>query len=426
MANVLIIDDDSFIGDLLKAIVEEMGHQVVVDNTLREGLGRLYSGAFDLVLLDVLLPDGNGLESIDLVVAAESRPDVIIITAEPKAKGACMALEKNAWDYIAKPFTKDEVKLSIERALAHRDLLIAVSECEYGLDFSEILGSSPRIAYCKRKAGQCARTDANVLITGETGTGKELFANNIHKNSRLGGRDFVVVDCAALPDQLVESVLFGHVKGAFTGADCKREGLLKRADGGTLFLDEVGDMSLSIQKISKGVAGKKVQTRGGTEEIRSRFRLISATNRNLQQMQRNNQFRSDLFFRLNTVHIDLPALRDCKTDIEELVRHYTDKICNHHGLKTKEFSQQLVDIMKAYDWPGNTRELISCLESAIIGSSDSPALYPNYLPAKIRVPYLKSSFKDEKPKPIVKAYDRAEDFFLQSGYPEICWSRSSL
>ena len=241
-------------------------------------------------------------------------------------------------------------------------------------------------------AAQSAKSDATVLITGETGTGKELFANTIHINSRQKGRGYVVVDCAALPEQLVESVLFGNVKGAYTGADASREGLVKKADGGTLFLDEVGELPLSIQaKFLRVLQEKKFKPVGGTQEIHSNFRLISATNRDLDEMAKNGQFRNDLLFRLKTIHIELPILNECKEDIKDLTLHYIHRLCKHHGLETKGFVPEFLTILESYDWPGNTRELISSIEKAILANPDSSMLYPNYLPNNIRLQSIQSS-----------------------------------
>jgi len=264
----------------------------------------------------------------------------------------------------------------------------------YGSVFnrSAIIGSSHRLMFSLNMAAQSAKSCANVLITGETGTGKELFASTIHINSRKKRACYVVVDCAALPDQLVESVLFGNVKGAYTGADASREGLVKKADGGTLFLDEVGELPLSIQaKFLRVLQEKKFKPVGGTQEIQSDFRLISATNRDLDEMAEKGQFRKDLLFRLKTIHIELPALKDCKEDIKDLTLHYVHFLCNHHGLETKGFVPEFLTALESYDWPGNTRELISSIEKAVLANPESTMLYPNYLPNSIRLQNIESS-----------------------------------
>ncbi|MFO7752446.1 MAG: sigma-54 dependent transcriptional regulator [Desulfobacteraceae bacterium] len=397
MANVLIIDDDPLIGELLIKYIHDMGHQATVAETLSRGVETALSISFDLVFLDVVLPDGNGLESLSSIRTAASEPEVIIITAEANTRGAEMALENNAWDYIVKPFSKNEIRLSVERSLEFRSSRKALSSPENILDRSDIVGQSPSLASCLATAGQCAKSDVNVLISGSTGTGKELFANVIHENSLRSRNRFVVVDCASLPEQLVEAVLFGHVKGAFTGADAAREGLVKNADGGTLFLDEVGELPLSVQKkFLRVLQERRFKPVGSTKEIHSDFRLVSATNRDLPGMVKQDLFRKDLYFRLSTIHIDLPGLKECKSDIKDLTLHYIYRLCEHHDIENKGFVPEFLETLKMYDWPGNTRELINSLEKAVLAGYDSPTLYPNHLPARVRMPYLKSSMEKKQ------------------------------
>ena len=400
MSNVFIIDDDTVISDLLIKYIKDMGHQATAAETLARGVETVLSGSFDLVFLDVVLPDGDGLESLSSIRTATSEPEVIIITAEASTKGAKMALENNAWDYIVKPFSKNEIRLSVERSLEFRSSRKALSSPENILDRSDIVGQSPALVSCLATAGQCAKSDVNVLITGSTGTGKELFANVIHENSRRSRNRFVVVDCASLPEQLVEAVLFGHVKGAFTGADAGREGLVENADGGTLFLDEVGELPLSVQKkFLRVLQERKFKPVGSTKEIHSDFRLLSATNRDLSKMVEQDLFRKDLYFRLSTIHIDLPGLQECRADIKDLTLHYIHRLCEHHGIENKGFVPEFLETLKMYDWPGNTRELINSLEKSILAGYDSPILYPNYLPARVRMPYLKSSMEKKRNRP---------------------------
>ena len=393
MAEILIIEDDPIIRSILVTLLRDFGYIPMVAENLKDGLAMTLYGAFDLVFLDVNLPDGNGLDSLPELKSAKSAPEVIIITAEGNADGAKMAFEHGAWDYILKPFATHEIKLSVERSLEYR-----ISKKEFNssyesfFDRSSIIGSSHKIMLSLNMAAQSAKSDATVLITGETGTGKELFANTIHINSRQKGGAYVVVDCAALPEQLVESVLFGNVKGAYTGADASREGLVKKADGGTLFLDEVGELPLSIQaKFLRVLQEKKFKPVGGTQEIHSNFRLISATNRDLDEMEKNGQFRNDLLFRLKIIHIELPILNECKEDIKDLTLHYIHRLCQHHGVETKGFVPEFLTILESYDWPGNTRELISSIEKAVLANPDSSMLYPNYLPNNIRLQSIQSS-----------------------------------
>lgn len=400
MANVLIIDDDPLIGELLIKYVHDMGHQGTVAETLSRGVETVLSGNFDLVFLDVVLPDGDGLESLSSIRTAPSEPEVIIITAEASTGGAKMALENNAWDYIVKPFSKNEIRLNVERSLEFRSSRKALSSPENILDRADIVGQSPALVSCLATAGQCAKSDVNVLIAGSTGTGKELFANVIHENSLRSQNRFVVVDCASLPEQLVEAVLFGHVKGAFTGADAPREGLVKNADKGTLFLDEVGELPLSVQKkFLRVLQERKFKPVGSTKEIHSDFRLLAATNRDLSKMVKQDLFRKDLYFRLSTIPIHLPDLNECKSDIKDLTLHYIYRLCENHGIENKRFVPEFLETLEMYHWPGNTRELINSLEKAVLEGIDSPILYPNYLPARVRLPFLQSSMEKKRNRP---------------------------
>ena len=239
-----------------------------------------------------------------------------------------------------------------------------------------------------------AGSDANVLISGETGTGKELFAWAIHNNSRRAGKRFVVVDCAALPETLVESILFGYERGAFTGADKAQSGLIKRADGGTLFLDEVGEMPLSVQKSFLRVLQEhKFRQVGGGPEILSDFRLIAATNRDLNSMVQQHRFRKDLLFRLRAFSMELPRLRDRTDDIREIAAHHVSKLSETYGFAKKSFSPDFFEVLHRYDWPGNVRELVNALERAVSAASHEPVLFPKHLPVYIRVHLVRASLE---------------------------------
>ena len=400
MANILIIDDDPMVRDALTVQLKSLDHRPMVAEALADGLEMVSSGAFDLVFLDVVLPDGNGLEAIPTVRRAPSKPEIIIITGEGNTAGAKLAIDGGAWDYIQKPFSKQEIALQLTRALDYRASKKALKESSLvTLKRPEIIGDSPQLNARLDIVAQCAKSDANVLIAGETGTGKELFARVIHNNSLSPDGNFVVVDCAALPEQLVESVLFGHVKGAFTGADRDREGLIKEANGGTLFLDEIGELPMSIQiKFLRVLQERRFKPVGGTREIQSRFRLIAATNRNLDEMVKAGRFRNDLLFRLRTFFIALPSLRICKQDIRDLTLYYIDKLCRHHDLENKGFVPEFMEFLETYDWPGNVRELINTLEKAILAESATPTLYPMHLPDNIRLKYIQSSMAQKKVK----------------------------
>jgi two-component system NtrC family response regulator len=385
MAQILIIDDDNLVRDSLGQVVERMGHTASLASSAGEGLGKARSEAFDIVLCDVRMPDGSGLDLLSEVRALCPAPEVIIITGYGDPDGAELAIKEGAWDYVEKPLSVKDVMLSIERALQYREKK-QTAATPVALKTEGIVGNSPRLRSCLDTLAQAACSDANVLISGETGTGKELFAWAIHTNGARSSRSFVVVDCAALPETLVESTLFGHVRGAFTGADKPRDGLIKQADGGTLFLDEIGELPIAIQKaFLRVLQERRFRPVGGGQEVTSDFRLIAATNRNLEAMVKSGGFREDLLFRVRTLVLELPALRDMKDDVRDLVVFYVLKLCERYGVPMKSFSPEFQDVLLDYDWPGNVRELIQALEKAIVSAKDEPVLFPQHLPEHIRI-----------------------------------------
>lgn len=398
MAHILIIDDDRLICETISNLVKRLGHQASCAFNLQDGVAAAFSGSFDLVFLDVRLPDGSGLEALPRIQAASSLPEVIIMTGFGDADGAELAIRHGVWDYIQKPATLDTLTLQLMRALQYREEKKGGQE-RVALKREGILGHSPKMQACLDLVAQVAGSEAAVLITGETGTGKELFALAIHKNSRRADKNFVVVDCAALPETLVESILFGHEKGAYTGADRAREGLVLQADGGTLFLDEVGELPLSVQRsFLRVLQERQFRPVGGKTEVKSDFRLIAASNRNLDEMVRQNQFREDLLFRLRAFTIDLPPLRERKEDLRDLVSYYTAELCQRFGIEPKEFSPEFLDLLSAYPWSGNVRELINALERSLISARYERVLFPQHLPTHIRVQLVRSSLEDKGPE----------------------------
>ncbi|MBN1842039.1 MAG: sigma-54-dependent Fis family transcriptional regulator [Deltaproteobacteria bacterium] len=385
MANILIIDDDKMICDALCDVLRERGYESTNAITLKDGFEKASTGAFDVVFLDVRMPDGNGLDVLPRIMLTPSSPEVIIITGQGEPDGAELAIRSGAWDYIQKPFSAESMIQHLARALRYREekkLAKPLGAFMRG----NIIGESPQLTDCLKLAAQAAQSDANVLITGETGTGKELFARAVHSNSQRSKKNFVVVDCAALPKTLVESVLFGHEKGAFTGADTPHIGLLKQADGGTLFLDEVGELPLFLQKaFLRVLQERRLRPIGGKGEIESDFRLVVATNRDLDKMVQNRQFRNELLFRIRSFTIHLPPLRERREDIKQLATFHTVKLCKRYGMKPKSFSPEFLDILLVYDWPGNVRELANTIDKAIAIAQDAPILFCKHLPTRLRV-----------------------------------------
>ncbi len=385
MARILIIDDDPMFCDLLAAMVQKMEHEVTLAHALKDGWHKISNEAFDVVFLDVHMPDGNGLDLLPLIQKPPSAPEVIIMTGTGDPDGAEIAIKNGAWDYIQKPASMHMMILPMVQALQYRAAKRSARPLA-DLKMEGVVGSSSQIRSCFEMVGQAARSEANVLIRGETGTGKELIAWAIHRNSSRAERSFVVVDCAALADTLVESILFGYEKNAFTGAEKPRDGLIKQADGGTLFLDEVGELPPSIQKAFLRVLQEhRFRPVGGQKEVASEFRLVAATNRDLGEMAKSGHFRSDLYFRLQGMVIELPPLRDRGDDIKELASYHLKRLCQKYGLEKKEFAADFFQAISLYYWPGNVRELVNTIENIIATARYDPIIYPKHLPTEIRV-----------------------------------------
>lgn len=395
---ILIIDDDQILTDMLGDLIRRMGHDVQVVHTLEEGLDCVSRSSFDAVYLDVRMPDGSGLDVISRIKQSASSPEVIIITASGDPQGVEKAIKSGAWDYIEKPSSIRAMTLPLARALQYREAKKMKKKPVDELNKEGIVGSSPQIRVCLDQVAEAACSDASILITGETGTGKELFALAIHHNSARKNRNFVVVDCAALSDNLVESMLFGYVKGAYTGADRSRDGLIIQADGGTLFLDEIGELPLPVQKSFLRVLQEhRFRPLGSKYEMTSDFRLVAATNKDLDQMVRNGQFRSDLLFRLRTFTIELPPLRNREGDIEELARYHLERLCMRYGTVPKQFSPELISSLNLYDWPGNVRELLNTLEKMFASARGEPVFFSKHLPTQIRIKIAQALIGRESP-----------------------------
>ena len=397
MTKILIIDDDKIFSELLAGVVRHEGYNAQCAHTLEEGLKRVQADSFDVVFLDVNLPDGNGLDILQDIREAPSSPEVIVLTGVGTVDGAESAIKNGVWDYIRKPSSIQVMLAPLIRALEYREEK-QKEKPRIELKLNGIIGSSRKMKSCYELISQAAITDVNVFITGETGTGKELFARAVHMNSGRSQRNFVVVDCAALQETLKESTLFGYEKGAFTGADQHREGLVKQADGGTLFLDEIGELSLPMQKSFLRVLQERhFRPLGGIREIKSNFRLIAATNRDLDGLVKTGGFRDDLLFRLRALMIVLPPLREHPEDIPDIVSHHIAKICKRNGIGVKALSPDFMEALLSYEWPGNVRELINALERSVAAAFSSPTLFQSHLPIPIRVTLTRAAFGVDPP-----------------------------
>ena len=385
MASVCILDDDRLVRSLLSDTVTEMGHRAAESPSLTEGLRMCAERGCDVVFLDVLLPDGNGLLAIERLRGLPSRPEVVIITGHGDPEGAELAIRHGAWDFLEKPLNVERVELTLRRVLAFRQQQNALGG-RRTLKRAGIIGESRALRACLDLVAEAAASDVNVLISGETGTGKELFARAIHENSARADQEFIALDCASMTESLLESRLFGHTKGSFTGAAQTREGVFRFAHKGTLLMDEVGEMPSSMQRsFLRVLEERRFRPIGARDEVESDFRLVAATNRNLPEMVQLGLFRSDLLFRLRGLSITLPPLRERREDIPQLADYLLDQLCLRYGECGKELSGDFMETLLAYSWPGNVRELLHAVERAFSGARNEPAIYAQHLPVEIRV-----------------------------------------
>ncbi len=397
MAEILIIDDDPLFAETVADRLEGLQHVSCMAPSLAAGLQAAAEGTYDVILLDVYLPDGNGLTIIDQLRALPSEPQVIIITGQGDPDGAEMAIRHGAWCYLEKNSIVKEISLPLARALQYRQALSGQKAMLRTVERDQLVGESPRFLQCLEILANAAAADASVLISGESGTGKEAFARAIHANSLRNKGNFVVVDCTALPEQLVESVLFGHVKGAFTGADRANRGLIRHADKGTLFLDEIGELPPATQKSFLRVLQERTFCPvGSQEECHSDFRLICATNRDLAAMTTQGLFREDLLYRLRGLCLHLPPLRDREGDVPLLVEHFLSRLVQRYGQEKKECLPEVMEYLTHYHWPGNVRELSQAVESAFVQAVYSPVLFTQHLPVHIRTAHARAHVRRQE------------------------------
>ena len=378
MAKILVIDDERAIRNTLKEILEFEGYMVEVAENGRIGLERALSNAFDLIFTDIKMPEMDGMEFLQayregMAQQNSEEAPVVVITGHGSVDTAVESLKGGAFDFIQKPLDLNRLLVTTKHAIDHKSLVqeTKVLRKKVGKR-NQMIGESAAIARVRAIIDKVAPTEARVLITGSNGTGKEVVAHLIHENSQRANAAMVEVNCAAIPSELIESELFGHMKGSFTGAVKDRAGKFEQADGGTLFLDEIGDMSLSAQtKVLRALQENEITRVGSDKNIKVNVRVLAATNKNLKQEIEKGNFREDLFHRLNVIPIQVPDLKDRKEDIPLLVNHFIQLICAEQGWKTKSITEEAIQSLQQHHWPGNIRELRNVVERLIILSGDT-------------------------------------------------------
>jgi len=367
---VLVVDDEGGIRKTLSQILADEGYQVESAASYAEGLAKISDGKPDLAFLDVWLTDGDGLALLERLRASPAPPAVVMISGHANVEAAVRAVKLGAYDFLEKPLSLERVVLTAQKAIEHRDLRVEVARLrEQESSETTLVGESPAMRKLREEIATVAPTDARVLVSGENGTGKELVARAIHRQSARSRSPLVEVNCAAIPEELIESELFGHVRGSFTGASAEREGKFEEADGATLFLDEVADMSAKTQaKVLRALQEGRFTRVGGSRTIESDARVISATNKNLAEEIRAGRFREDLYFRLAVVPLSVPPLRERTEDIPELARHFLAEASARAGKRPRSLSDPAVRALQRYPWPGNVRELKNLVERLVIMS----------------------------------------------------------
>lgn len=385
MVRVLLIDSDpDVIAEQVRAALKSSSHRVEVARSGTEGLARLAAVPSDVVLLDYRLPDRPGLELFDAIRAVDARIPIVFVTLSTKADAAIEAMKRGAFDYLFKPLSPTQLSRVLGGALElSRQMHDLPTEVEMHPDENvagELVGACPAMREVYKSIGLVAAQDVPVLITGESGTGKELVARAIHQHSRRSRAPFLALNCAAIPEQLLESELFGHEKGSFTGADRRRIGRFEQCNGGTLFLDEIGDMPVSLQaKMLRILQEQTFQRLGGEETIKTNVRIISATHRDLKALSAKEKFRVDLYYRLGVFNVHLPPLRERSEDLPLLVRHFLRRFGKEFNRDMRDASPNALTHLQNYSWPGNLRELQSVLKQSLLRAT-GPVLLPEMLP----------------------------------------------
>jgi len=400
--SILVVDDDLAHRTMLRTLLSSWGYEVVEAEDGSGAIEIVHRRPFDLVLMDIRMIRVSGIEALEEIKAFNPAIPVILMTAYASVETAVEALKKGAYDYLTKPLDFDELKLAIGRAMEHSHLKeenrLLRESLGLKFDHRNLIGRSAVMTRLLETVAQVAPSEATVLITGESGTGKEVIAGAIHYNSARREGPFIKINCAAIPETLLESELFGHEKGAFTGADRRREGKFRQADGGSIFLDEVSEMSLAMQvRLLRVLQEREITRVGGEEVIRVNVRVITATNRDLSAAIEVGKFRKDLFYRLNVVTLHVPPLRERKDDIPPLAEHFLKMFAEKNRKRVRGFTPQAMDRLLRYNWPGNVRELMNTVERGVVLTRSEYIDEGELTPVLLRKPEEETALPGEVP-----------------------------
>ena len=428
-SRILVVDDDKWTREFARKIFEREGYRIDTAAGGREAIKKIKGSVYDLVITDLVMKDCNGIEVLKKAREQSYDPEVIVMTGYSSVETAVKTLKLGAYDYLKKPLDPGRTILTIEQALEKRKLRREVesfrSQVEEKFGVRQIITKSPKMCNVMRLVDLVMTNDSAVLIEGESGTGKELVARAIHFGGPRASRPFIALNCGALPEQLLESELFGHVKGAFTGADSNKKGIFEEADGGTLLLDEVGDMPLSLQvKLLRVLENGEVRKVGGTKSIHVNVRIISSTNRNLSSLLKEGKFREDLYYRLRVVPITLPPLRKRKEDIMPLLDHFLEVYSRKFKKNVQSFSDKALVMLLNYDWPGNIRELENLVEGTII-FSQSTVITPIEISTILQIKETSGENGEEGPSDlnIKKRFIKLEREYILKALEENNWNQ---
>ena len=423
---ILVVDDEESMCNFMQIMLKKEGYQVSTNQHAPSALEQVKNEDYDLIIADLMMPEMSGLELLSRARSLKPHLDFIVMTAFASVDSAIEALKNGASDYITKPFKVDEIKIAVRKSLEQKEItrenIQLKKELRTKFDFDSFIGNSPEIAQLKKLAQRIAASDSTVLIEGESGTGKELIARAIHYRSPRSDKPFVTINSAALPEGLLESELFGHVKGSFTGAIKDKEGLFRAADGGTFFLDEVGMTSPAIQaKLLRVLEEREITPVGGITPVKVDVRLIAATNADLEQEVKLGNFRADLYYRLHVIPIRIPSLRERKDDIKLLSSYFIKRDCQKMQIQEKTITDEATSRLLSYKWPGNVRELENAIERAVLLSKGNQITAAD-LPENIREQDQVELVTEAKPtSPTLETLEKAYIFWVLS---QTGWQKS--